>query len=234
MEGSRLRHGFTLIELLVVIAIIAILAAILFPVFARAREKARQASCQSNLKQLGLAITMYKQDYDEAYPPFGYAMATGFVTAFHAVEPYIKNRQILLCPDDKVGRVIGPNALVTDPPCSYAANLADPIIGIAGIDVTPPYYVLGDPQAFLMGFDPNYACPVVAESEIQYPAQTTLLWDGTAGPDYPPNPPVLLPLPCHNGVMNMVFCDGHVKSIKSSRSLAIAPYDGNDLCLGVP
>src|SRR6218665_2214986 len=62
------RHGFTLIELLVVIAIIAILAAILFPVFARARENARRSACQSNLKQIGLGIMQYTQDYDERYP----------------------------------------------------------------------------------------------------------------------------------------------------------------------
>jgi len=66
------RKGFTLIELLVVIAIIAILAAILFPVFAKAREKARQASCQSNLKQITLAFLMYASDYDEAYPIFNW------------------------------------------------------------------------------------------------------------------------------------------------------------------
>ncbi|HAZ64135.1 MAG TPA: hypothetical protein DCZ72_11075, partial [Armatimonadetes bacterium] len=65
-RGSR--RGFTLIELLVVIAIIAILAAILFPVFAKAREKARAASCQSNLKQLGLSVMQYTQDWDEMYP----------------------------------------------------------------------------------------------------------------------------------------------------------------------
>src|SRR5438045_8254156 len=68
MRANRARHAFTLIELLVVIAIIAILAAILFPVFARAREKARQASCQSNLKQIGIAFKMYVQDYDETWP----------------------------------------------------------------------------------------------------------------------------------------------------------------------
>ncbi len=67
--GSNVKRGFTLIELLVVIAIIAILAAILFPVFARAREKARQTSCVSNLKQIGLAMHMYAQDYDEVLPP---------------------------------------------------------------------------------------------------------------------------------------------------------------------
>src|SRR5476651_819462 len=64
----RSRHGFTLIELLVVIAIIAILAAILFPVFARAREQARRTSCLSNMKQIGLALFMYAQDYDETLP----------------------------------------------------------------------------------------------------------------------------------------------------------------------
>ncbi len=64
------RRGFTLIELLVVIAIIAILAAILFPVFAQAREKARQTTCTSNLKQIGTAFMMYVQDYDETYPPW--------------------------------------------------------------------------------------------------------------------------------------------------------------------
>ncbi|MBC7807537.1 MAG: prepilin-type N-terminal cleavage/methylation domain-containing protein, partial [Akkermansiaceae bacterium] len=65
---GRVKSGFTLIELLVVIAIIAILAAILFPVFAQAREKARQISCLSNQKQIGIAMMMYVQDYDETYP----------------------------------------------------------------------------------------------------------------------------------------------------------------------
>ena len=93
------RVGFTLIELLVVIAIIAILAAILFPVFARAREKARQSSCLSNVKQLQLAIMQYVQDYDEMMP----TCWTGQTTYEHPywyekAEPYLKNTQVFLCP----------------------------------------------------------------------------------------------------------------------------------------
>ena len=73
MFGLQRRHGFTLIELLVVIAIIAVLAAILFPVFAQAREQARQTTCLSNLKQLGTGLTMYAQDYDETLPSWPFS-----------------------------------------------------------------------------------------------------------------------------------------------------------------
>ncbi|MFQ6131990.1 MAG: DUF1559 domain-containing protein [Armatimonadota bacterium] len=97
------RRGFTLIELLVVIAIIAILAAILFPVFSRAREKARQASCASNMKQLGLALIMYADDYDEMLPPRYYDAGGGVFLHWDKdyVQPYIRNKQILLCPSTK-------------------------------------------------------------------------------------------------------------------------------------
>jgi prepilin-type N-terminal cleavage/methylation domain-containing protein len=106
------RRGFTLIELLVVIAIIAILAAILFPVFAQAREKARQTTCLSNLKQIGLAFKMYVQDFDERWPQcdpigccsngqnnsdgmdFGY---NGWIS--NAIRPYTKDQAIYICPD---------------------------------------------------------------------------------------------------------------------------------------
>ena len=115
------RRGFTLIELLVVIAIIAILAAILFPVFARAREKARQASCQSNHKQIALACMMYAQDYDETLPRYNYTGANGvslfwqqnfgitgacYECALVAVYPYVKNMQLTVCPSaTDVGRM---------------------------------------------------------------------------------------------------------------------------------
>jgi prepilin-type N-terminal cleavage/methylation domain-containing protein/prepilin-type processing-associated H-X9-DG protein len=119
------RKGFTLIELLVVIAIIAILAAILFPVFAQAREKARQISCLSNLKQLGLGVAMYTQDYDETLP-FAFSYQGGW---YNTVDPYIKNgapqipgvvinfdalalRGVWHCPDDpNAGLSYGANAL---------------------------------------------------------------------------------------------------------------------------
>ncbi len=95
------RRGFTLIELLVVIAIIAILAAILFPVFAKAREKARAASCLSNLKQIGLAGMQYAQDYDECnviniHHPANPAVGTRYY--YHLLMPYVQNDQIFICP----------------------------------------------------------------------------------------------------------------------------------------
>jgi len=109
------RKGFTLIELLVVIAIIAILAAILFPVFANAREKARQASCLSNLKQMGNAMMMYVQDYDDVFP-MEYNGPDG-ITFFHRgslvsttygcyqplIYPYVNNKKVFMCPSSTRG-----------------------------------------------------------------------------------------------------------------------------------
>ncbi|HAZ63109.1 MAG TPA: hypothetical protein DCZ72_05795 [Armatimonadetes bacterium] len=93
---DRQRRGFTLIELLVVIAIIAILAAILFPVFAKAREKARTASCSSNEKQIMLGILQYAQDYDETLPMGHNSVSQG--QWFYTIQPYMKSMQLLRCP----------------------------------------------------------------------------------------------------------------------------------------
>src|SRR5688572_12801376 len=91
-------RGFTLIELLVVIAIIAILAAILFPVFARARENARRASCQSNLKQVGLGLLQYSQDYDERFPILYYnVMPVPNEGWASFIQPYMKSSQVFQC-----------------------------------------------------------------------------------------------------------------------------------------
>jgi prepilin-type N-terminal cleavage/methylation domain-containing protein len=103
MPRRRTRTGFTLIELLVVIAIIAILAAILFPVFAQARESARRSGCQSNMKQVTTAILMYAQDYDETLPYQQDGDLCDYGKSSHAVwinstMPYVKNKQVWWCP----------------------------------------------------------------------------------------------------------------------------------------
>lgn len=116
-SNRTIRRAFTLIELLVVIAIIALLAAILFPVFGRARENARKSSCLNNMKQVGLALTQYAQDYDEMMPGGcnnggnGWAMTT---------IPYIKSTQVMACPSDAT------NSTVRSHKISYAYNLAIP------------------------------------------------------------------------------------------------------------
>jgi prepilin-type N-terminal cleavage/methylation domain-containing protein/prepilin-type processing-associated H-X9-DG protein len=112
---SMTRRGFTLIELLVVIAIIAILAAILFPVFAKAREKARQSSCLNNMKQLTLGMLQYVQDYDERFMACRYPNGIDYIpspitgsnvcpTWCECIYPYVKNSQVYVCPSDSTAR----------------------------------------------------------------------------------------------------------------------------------
>jgi prepilin-type N-terminal cleavage/methylation domain-containing protein/prepilin-type processing-associated H-X9-DG protein len=105
MQSKVQTRGFTLIELLVVIAIIAILAAILFPVFAKVREKARQTACASNMKQLGLALVQYVQDYDEFNPPGAnqYGGACGWAEQIY---PYVKSTAVFKCPDEAMSTAV--------------------------------------------------------------------------------------------------------------------------------
>ena len=116
--NRRPSEGFTLIELLVVIAIIAILAAILFPIFAQAREKARQTACASNMRQMSIAVYIYTQDFDERLPLAATATATSFLNWHDLVGPYVKNIQIWICPSS--------NEPILDisgkPVCQYGIN----------------------------------------------------------------------------------------------------------------
>jgi len=165
------KRGFTLIELLVVIAIIAILAAILFPVFAKAREKARQAACLSNVKQLGLAVVLYAGDYDGQYP-----CAAGYDDFFatHPIynskfpmwqdflQPYIKNRGLLMCPSRPIIQVDSSQIFRSENGWvyNYGANL-QVIDGWAEQN----YYA-------------SYAWPSHNEIEVSEPSTTYLLGDG--------------------------------------------------------
>ena len=161
------RRGFTLIELLVVIAIIAILAAILFPVFAQARAKARQAQCLSNLKQIGIAVMAYTQDYDEIYPPSNYPAPAGNNTSWQfIVDPYVKSNfpnrvnlsanqrlSVYVCPD--FGKT-GDGSTSARPSSSYGANAHV----MAAFDFNrPPASITG----------------VVSMAQLQAPADVVLL-----------------------------------------------------------
>ena len=178
------RRGFTLIELLVVIAIIAILAAILFPVFAQAREKARQTTCVSNLKQIGTAFMMYVQDYDETYPPWtGMCPDANLRWALRymypgLVDPYIKNganvqtgelKDVWACPSSKAGLGAVSN--------TYAYNFWT-FGGYSTCMCNPTQAACTrDPGAFAQFASSAYNTPA-PQAAIQFPAETIMLSDG--------------------------------------------------------
>lgn len=219
------RKGFTLIELLVVIAIIAILAAILFPVFAKAREKARQSSCLSNVKQIMLGVLQYAQDYDEVLP-IGYSGSLGGLPQNWndpngRVSPYLKNSQIWVCPS-----MTGLNT------ANYYGMHSNWFNAITSLGSVPnPAGVVymtegGSPTvASSTGGPDSWVWNGTCHWEVNFPTQynSTAVNASYAGNYY------RRPWPAHNGGGNCGFVDGHVKWIKT-QALVGATYGSPD-CL---
>jgi len=227
----RLRKsGFTLIELLVVIAIIAILAAILFPVFAKARETARSASCKSNLRQIGQGWMMYVQDYDERTPwnwwsqvpcspndpidsSFPFGNRGGQPIMFRRIQPYVKNLAVLICPSD--GSPAGgddgvdPNTGCGTTPggnTRFSYSSSDEAGGLGnpnlGLGMGEGMANIQQPSSMFLVFDAQryYGTP---ENNIDSFGWMPL--DNGINADF---------VDRHNGQVNCAFCDGHVKSQK--------------------
>jgi prepilin-type N-terminal cleavage/methylation domain-containing protein/prepilin-type processing-associated H-X9-DG protein len=196
------RRGFTLIELLVVIAIIAILAAILFPVFARAREKARQSSCQANLKQLGLSLQMYAQDYDECVMP---AQIDGSPNPWcwtEIIQPYLNNDQIFICPSQSdPERTAGTDGYPKGYGLNHEIHAPDGYAGYAGNPINP--------------------WPPARLSQIREPAELISAVDYSgddSGVDYPEIDDDAAWR--HNDTGNVLFMDGHVKTMRQNQTFA--------------
>lgn len=201
------KTGFTLIELLVVIAIIAILAAILFPVFAKAREKARQSSCLSNVKQLSLALFQYAQDYDERFPFFITGTPTQGRAWWNVTQPYVKNEQVLWCPS------MSHNAPTTYwgeyyPYPNYGGN--NNIFSVAGgvslgTIARPAEKVTIADSCHAMGDVWRFAWPLAPGDWNSSPTKCTAAQTNRAE-SYSP----------HNGGTNYGFADGHAKWMAAS------------------
>ena len=218
------RRGFTLIELLVVIAIIAILAAILFPVFARAREAARATSCKSNLKQLITGVQMYTQDYDEMMPFNYHYTGAGQLPLYwweDDIQPYIKNWNAFRCPSRSphleytYGRT-GPNQvnpMVSDYKM-YTMNdwPAGPWAGQVGPAINCYNCTGGRSLAEIA--DPAGTIQIVVSRSFEIWSYQQIDACAKAGGTGCTNPPFNEKR--HNDGFNAAFCDGHVKFLKES------------------
>jgi len=220
MRQSDARRAFTLIELLVVIAIIAILAAILFPVFAKAREKARQASCLSNLKQIAQSLVMYTGDY-ESYPMMSSVSTASPRTRWpDLIYPYVKNPQVFLCPSVDANLIAKPFAYDQSVRYGgygynyqYLGNSRFPWTRPdADIQAPAETVALADTQGVFNGGDGQYTID---------PPLTSARGSGKSSGYYGEGAECGGPFGCrsvpterHNEVCDVAFVDGHVKAMK--------------------
>jgi prepilin-type N-terminal cleavage/methylation domain-containing protein len=235
--------GFTLIELLVVIAIIAILAAILFPVFAQAREKARMSVCGSNVKQIALGVMMYAQDYDEVLPSAG-SNAANRGRWFFQINPYVKNRDIFTCPVLPNSRwngvsnsnisgfgwsetLAGPGYNTAAETGYSLASIGKPadtiVVGDSGFDGCNGWLMFRvPPREFRL--NPAIVNPVVAPKFRHHATQTM----SVQSLNCTPNPRTdSMPM---DGFCTFAFLDGHAKALREGAAFAeAAAEDGNNL-----
>jgi prepilin-type N-terminal cleavage/methylation domain-containing protein/prepilin-type processing-associated H-X9-DG protein len=215
------RHAFTLIELLVVIAIIAILAAILFPVFAKAREKARQTTCASNEKQLALAVLQYIQDYDETFPATWDSNRNPGSNWAVQIYPYVKSYQVYVCPSNAAAAALTQSG-------QYMGTSGGNGNSISSIPIS---YMMNQCLGFVNGGQWNYG-PYHSEAAISEPSSKALIlettysnastgWDNWAecggnaactASNFTTTQIYSTWFAGHTGMMNVAFLDGHVKA----------------------
>jgi len=219
------KSGFTLIELLVVIAIIAILAAILFPVFAQAREKARSITCISNLRQMVSAALMYSQDYDEQTVPawLSYNGGTDFQTL---LQPYMKSTRLCVCPS-REGSKVGWEG---DPAQWGGYSHNHDALGwngsVAMAAIARPAGIVYFQDAGAVSFSSDQALYNLYKQNPDVPNRSLMPgWEHFRAPGTLDNPAgnafqwgcdLPLPVSRHSEMSNVAFCDGHAKSLKIS------------------
>jgi prepilin-type N-terminal cleavage/methylation domain-containing protein/prepilin-type processing-associated H-X9-DG protein len=249
---SAARRAFTLIELLVVIAVLALLASLLFPAFSRARESARRTTCQSNLKQIGLGLLQYTQDYDELFvadwfgpdtgPTDPEGTGAGHYKWMDAIYGYVKSEQVFTCPSQSFGGNFGPYI--------HYKRLTAPSTRYGSYVINHSYRGCATGAATCGGsgpWTPPVSHPIasvnelVTQADVAVPATTVWVMDGNGDFFFGPSSGIISPnnanprqlqnaIERHLGTVNTLFVDGHVKAMsadvlaKPDASGTVLPY----------